>query len=163
MISKFKKAFTLIELMIVIAIIAILSVAFLPSALKAPAKARDAGRMKNTRDIQAAVESYAASHPGANPYGTFLSGAVDSTMGNKIGWTLPADTSSTYYYGFNVTGPVYYIGVKLENESSANNVVCVDMTTPPGPFTGTMPNQTTALPCTGLPASTPMYILKGPM
>ena len=42
--NKFRKAFTLIELLIVIAIIAILTVAFLPGALKAPTKARDAGK-----------------------------------------------------------------------------------------------------------------------
>ncbi|MBI2638253.1 prepilin-type N-terminal cleavage/methylation domain-containing protein [Candidatus Peregrinibacteria bacterium] len=62
-----EKGFTLVELLIVIAIIAILTVAFLPGALKAPAKARDAQRQKAVRDIQAAVESYIAEHSGTIP------------------------------------------------------------------------------------------------
>ncbi|MBI4994288.1 prepilin-type N-terminal cleavage/methylation domain-containing protein [Candidatus Peregrinibacteria bacterium] len=65
--NKFKHAFTLIELLIVIAIIAILTVAFLPGALKAPAKARDAGRIKSVNDIASALESYAAEHNGTIP------------------------------------------------------------------------------------------------
>lgn len=62
-----EKAFTLIELLIVIAIIGILTVAFLPGALKAPAKARDAQRQKAVRDIQAVVESYIVEHSGTIP------------------------------------------------------------------------------------------------
>lgn len=61
------RAFTLIELLIVIAIIAILTVAFLPGALKAPAKARDAGRVKAINDIAAALDSYSAEHNGNLP------------------------------------------------------------------------------------------------
>lgn len=122
MISKLHKAFTLIELMIVIAIIAILSVAFLPSALKAPAKARDAGRMKNVRDIQASVESYAATHQGTNQY-VVATGDIDAAEALKMGWKLPDDTSKKYYYGYNgVTA--YYIGVPLESTSTATH--CVD-------------------------------------
>lgn len=46
-----KKAFTLIELLIVIAIIGILAVAFLPSLLGGPAKARDAQRMTDLKKL----------------------------------------------------------------------------------------------------------------
>lgn len=64
-----ERAFTLVELLIVIAIIAVLTVAFLPGALKAPAKARDAGRVKTVNDIAGAVESYASEHLGKVPLG----------------------------------------------------------------------------------------------
>lgn len=64
------KAFTLIELLIVIAIIAILTVAFLPGALKAPAKARDAGRIKAINDIATVLDSYAAEKGGSYPIPT---------------------------------------------------------------------------------------------
>ncbi|MFA6991875.1 MAG: prepilin-type N-terminal cleavage/methylation domain-containing protein [Candidatus Gracilibacteria bacterium] len=46
-----KKGFTLIELLIVIVIIGILAVAFLPSIMNAPAKARDATRQSVVNNI----------------------------------------------------------------------------------------------------------------
>jgi prepilin-type N-terminal cleavage/methylation domain-containing protein len=50
---NYKKGFTLIELLIVITIIGVLAVAFLPSFLNAPAKARDVQRMKDIQNIAA--------------------------------------------------------------------------------------------------------------
>lgn len=49
---KSVKAFTLIELLIVIAIIGILAVAFLPTLLNAPAKGRDTSRIADLQKIQ---------------------------------------------------------------------------------------------------------------
>ena len=46
-----KKAFTLIEILIVIAIIGILSTAFLPSILGAPSKGRDAARIETINKV----------------------------------------------------------------------------------------------------------------
>ncbi len=48
------------ELLIVIAILGILGVAFVPNILKAPAKARDAVRVKKVQDIHTAIEAYYA-------------------------------------------------------------------------------------------------------
>lgn len=53
-----RKAFTLIELLIVIAIIALLTVAFLPQIRGAQGKARDAGRRTGLDNITAAIESF---------------------------------------------------------------------------------------------------------
>jgi len=52
-IAKNTKGFTLIELLIVISIIGILAVAFLPSLLGAPAKARDTQRTSAVAKIEA--------------------------------------------------------------------------------------------------------------
>lgn len=56
--KNFKKAFTLIELLIVITIIGILAVALLPSVLGAPARARDAARKADIGNIIKALEVY---------------------------------------------------------------------------------------------------------
>lgn len=136
-----KKAFTLIELLIVIAIIAILTVAFLPGALKAPAKARDAQRIKAVNDIAAVLDSYAAEHSGklpgsANPY------CLDPTIQNILLSYFPNDTfpsdpkpvgngacnssSNKNAYFFKNTGSsytYYIVGAVMEVRASANSSV----------------------------------------
>ena len=137
--NKFKKAFTLIELLIVIAIIAILTVAFLPGALKAPAKARDAQRIKNVEDIVAVLESYAAEHNGSYPIqatlGTCLN-EVDANLkvlasyfgGDKfpLDPSLLGSCSSTdgskgfFYYKYDASKGFYVVAAKIEVAASAN-------------------------------------------
>jgi prepilin-type N-terminal cleavage/methylation domain-containing protein len=53
-----KKAFTLIELLIVVAIIGILAVALIPAITSGPARARDAARITAVNDVISAVEQY---------------------------------------------------------------------------------------------------------
>lgn len=132
-----EKAFTLVELLIVIAIIAILTVAFLPGALKAPAKARDAGRIKIVRDIQAAVEAYIAENNGVIPLqlasGCFNTGLAPA---GSFGTVIPTDTrpptgacgAGLYWYRtLPATGAgtvtQYAIAAAVELSSSANTGV----------------------------------------
>lgn len=56
--KKIKKGFTLIELMIVIAIIWVLAVTIVPKLTWAQARARDAGRIADLKNISAALETY---------------------------------------------------------------------------------------------------------
>jgi prepilin-type N-terminal cleavage/methylation domain-containing protein len=61
------RGFTLIELLVVIAIIALLSSVVLASLNTARAKARDAQRQSDAREIETALELYASDHKGAYP------------------------------------------------------------------------------------------------
>lgn len=136
------KAFTLIELLIVIAIIAILTVAFLPGALKAPAKARDAGRVKAINDIAAALESYSAEHNGklpgsSSPYCLIVDTDLSVLASYFPNNTFPVDPKPTgngacssavnknaYFYkniGSNYT--YYIVGAVMEVQASANSSV----------------------------------------
>ncbi len=63
------KAFTLIELLIVITIIGILSVTLIPRLTGGPAKARDAQRKAALQQIGTALEFYADDNAGAYPPG----------------------------------------------------------------------------------------------
>lgn len=62
-----KRAFTLIELLVVIAIIALLSSIVLTSLNASRAKARDAKRVSDLREVEKALELYANENNGAYP------------------------------------------------------------------------------------------------
>lgn len=146
--NKFKKAFTLIELLIVIAIIAILTVAFLPGALKAPAKARDAQRVKAVNDVAAVLESYAAEHNGTLPANNAIAdfcltvvdtkdtGIMASYFPNK---KFPSDPKSTGLGACNTLGQEsayfyrkidsnYIVGAIMEVQASGNTSATYDGT-----------------------------------
>jgi type IV pilus assembly protein PilA len=53
-----KRAFTMVEILIVIAIIGLLSVSLIPNLSGAPAKARDLSKKKAVTAANAAIESY---------------------------------------------------------------------------------------------------------
>ena len=96
-----RKGFTLIELLIVITIIGVLAVAFLPSILGAPAKARDVARKGHLNQISTALEAYVldgASYPAVSNKAGFL--CVDSTDLAPVvkyiqGGSIPKDPSNT--------------------------------------------------------------------
>ncbi|MEK7526866.1 MAG: prepilin-type N-terminal cleavage/methylation domain-containing protein [Patescibacteria group bacterium] len=64
-----KKGFTLIELLVVISIISLLSSVVLSSISSARAKARDAQKIASLKQIQNAIELYAADNNGNYPSG----------------------------------------------------------------------------------------------
>ena len=113
------KAFTLIELMIVVAIVAFLAAISVPQYFKYLARARQAEVSMNLASLHTAQQTYYAQN---GRYNMVLSGE------DGIGWT-PAgykgggqDESFYYTYGFNFPGAqegVHYFTGKLGIEQEA--------------------------------------------
>lgn len=123
------KAFTLIELMIVIAIIAFLATISIPQYFKYQAKAKQAEVAMNLASLHLAQQAYFAEH---GEYTTVLSG--EGGLGWKPeGYKGGGKGESFYYtYGFNVPGAaegVHYFTGKLEAPVSALGASSADKTT----------------------------------
>ncbi len=65
--TSFRKAFTLVEMLIVIVIIGILAAALIPRITMAQGKARDVARVAQVKDISTAIELYATENNGLYP------------------------------------------------------------------------------------------------
>jgi len=144
-----KKGFTLIEILIVVAIIAILASIVLVGLGPTQQSGRDARRLSDLHEVQNGLELYynkCGNYPGdascSGPVGTVLysgttnyyGGMVDSLTKAAIGinaGSLPQDPSNgqAYFYGVTaLTTPTSYVlGAKLEN---GNNSVFTNYTPP---------------------------------
>jgi prepilin-type N-terminal cleavage/methylation domain-containing protein len=137
-----KRGFTLIEILIVVAIIAILASVVLVGLGPTQQAGRDARRLSDLRNTQNALELYfnkCGYYPGAaqatSPCGAYSAAANWAALstaitGSSIGVnTVPNDPSSgrQYYYGTDSTGSNYVVGAVLEN---SNNSVFVNYTAP---------------------------------
>lgn len=124
--NKSRRAFTLIELLIVITIIGILAVALIPKIAGAPGRARDAQRKADLNTIAVALEAYYSDF-GKYPDEvtapcldnvTTLSAYFnakdfpDDPSNNVVG-SCPA---TNYFYNQVDFGSHYIIGANLEND-----------------------------------------------
>lgn len=89
------RAFTLIELLIVISVIGILSAIIIASLNNARARARDAKRMVDLKNIQTALEMYYMEHgkyPSSNGVGSTSCGSYTTVPNNA--WCNSAEKNS---------------------------------------------------------------------
>lgn len=116
-----KKGFSLIELMAVVAIIAMLSAAALTIYTNSQKKARDARRQADRETVRSALELYrtdSATHNYPNPAGANGSNAKYTALSAPLLSyvnPLPQDPRNgvTYYYtySYSAVGPTYTICV----------------------------------------------------
>ena len=113
-----RKAFTLIELMIVVAIIVFLAIIAVPQLFSYKAKAHQAEVAMNLASLHTAQQAYFAQN---GRYATVLNG--DGGLGWKPSGYKEGGESSFYYtYGFNVPGAqegVHYFTGKLKAPKDA--------------------------------------------
>jgi len=99
-----KKGFTLIELMIVIAIIAILAAILVPNFLKARAQGQLAACESNLKNIATALEMYATDYSGDYPVTASVSLLTSTATGGaymKAMPNCPSITTAPYDYTAN--------------------------------------------------------------
>ena len=118
---KKQKGFTLIELLVVIAIIAILSTVVMAGLNSARLKGRDAKRLSDIKQVQAALELYYDTYSGypsiaSGTLGTQLSPTTFTQYMNPLP-ANPAPGGTTYTYAGTAGG--YTITFQLEGTSGS--------------------------------------------
>lgn len=139
----YRRGFTLVELLIVIAIIGILSSVVMSSLNSARAKARDASRVASIQEMQKALENYYLDngrYPGAT-LGSYAK-TIDTPNGGECGYqnnwcnletalapyirSIPRDNlggpamEGRFLYKSNSPYSMYALSVTLEQQSNAS-------------------------------------------
>ncbi len=114
-----KKGFTLVELMVVVAVIAILATALLVGLGGARKRARDARRVSDMKQVQNVLELYYAK-VGTYPNVSTWEELANSLQTENITSQLPHDplnsSDYTYHYGVSSDQQNYTLGARLEND-----------------------------------------------
>ncbi|MDQ6810196.1 MAG: type II secretion system GspH family protein [Verrucomicrobiota bacterium] len=114
-----ERAFTLVEIMIVVAIVALLAVIALPSFLRARERARQAKFLNALRIATGAFEMYAAEH-GAYPPDVnrgIVPPGMQTYFGAKLDWTGPTPIGGNWDWDHDVFGIKAGVTVVVPNET----------------------------------------------
>jgi len=128
--KKLRSGFTMIELLIVIAILAILTVLGISSFSTSQMKSRDARRKADLENIAKALETYYNDH-GEYPISSGNTGIAGQVWGNpfsdpdSLGETLymnvlPSDPNSYNYYYDSADGSYFQLYAYLENQQDGD-------------------------------------------
>jgi len=128
MIKQNKRGFTLIELLVVVAILGLLATIVAVSLTSARARARDARRVSDVRQIELALELYYAAHlqyPTATGTDSIAALATEGFL-NMSAFPTDPTSGNPYCYAVGTDGDLvagkqrqyYHIGAKLENSDS---------------------------------------------
>lgn len=119
-----KKGFTLVELLIVIAIIGVLSALLMANFIGVRQRARDAQRKSDLRQIQSALELYRSdvgNYPSDVEFGGKLANPTDENTAYMQ--KVPTDpVNSGYSYSYSSDNASYYLAACLENASDSQGV-----------------------------------------
>ncbi len=123
---KSKKAYTLIEMLMVVAIIGILASSILVGLGSARSKARDSRRISDLKNVQTALELYYSkygSYPGGGQnwnWSDLVSIITSEETGLNIA-KLPKDplNNDKHQYLYGSDGQSYVLGVKLETKDAS--------------------------------------------
>lgn len=114
-----QKGFTLIEILVAIAIIGLLAALTIVSLSSSKAKGRDAARKSDIEDLAQNMELYfgdLGQYPLPIPSGE-LSPSLDVLVSEEYVGALPEDplNESLYIYTYKQVGDVYVLSAKVEN------------------------------------------------